>query len=157
DQRVPGEVHLRDQSRRERWPHDGKMNVLRAPGVAMISPGIRPRLDRVDAITPFVVRDHAADAGEVRVERGVVLVDGMKIAARGFRLPDLDQGFAHGSAAFLENAAGDDDSLADRRARVLLRQIGNRATHDGAPVGRASSLRHRLWDANEWLAGRTTP
>src|SRR3984893_7622533 len=45
EQRVAGEVHLRDEPRQKARPKKGKMNVGRAPGVVVIAPGIGAGLD----------------------------------------------------------------------------------------------------------------
>ena len=89
----------------------------------MIAPRIRARLDGHEAIRAAIVGDHSADAGEVRIERRIVLILGVSVAAGGIRLPDFDHGVRNRAAIFVEHAAGHDDSLAESFAAVEVRQI----------------------------------
>ena len=124
-QRVAREVHLRDEARAEMVAEQREVNMVRTPRVRVIAPRIRARLDRQKAIAAFVVGDAAACAEEVRVERRVVLVGLVHIAAGGIGLPDFDQRIAHRAAAFVEHAARHDDALAKRLAVAhgVTRQI----------------------------------
>src|SRR5439155_6269978 len=65
----------------------------------------------------------AARTGEVRIERGVVVVDGVAISSRGVGLPQLDQRMRDGPAVLVEHASGHNDALADGLALVLTRQV----------------------------------
>ena len=67
----------------------------------------------------MLVGHDLAGAGEIGVERRVVLVDRVVIAAGGVALPQLDQRPRHRPPVLVEHAARDDDPLAERRARVL--------------------------------------
>ena len=60
------------------------------------------------------------------IERRVVTVDAMRVAAGGVRLPELDERVAHGAAVFVDHAPLDDDALADRSAAVAIREIRGR-------------------------------
>src|SRR6187200_2099161 len=99
------------------------MNVRRPPGVVVVAPGVLPRADGHETVIPLSVGERAAGAGKVRIERRIVLVGTVRVAARSVRLPDLDQGMRNRLAVLIEHAAGDDDALADRRALVLARQV----------------------------------
>ena len=90
----------------------------------MIAPGICARLDGDEPIAPVVVGDAASCAGEVRVERGVVVVDLVRVPPGSIRLPDLDQLTAERLAVAPEDAAADDDPLAERLTLVLPREVG---------------------------------
>src|ERR1041384_6309189 len=80
----------------------------------------RPRagLDRREMETALGVGCTAPKAAEIRVERLVALpVLGMRVAAGGIRLPDLDDRIRHPRPIALGDAPLDDDSLALRIAR----------------------------------------
>ena len=121
------------------------MDVRGPPRVLVVAPWVRPGLDRDEAVAPVVVGEAATGAGEVRVERRRVPVDVMVVAARGVRLPDLDQRAAQRAAVLVEHAAADDDPLAERLARVLARQVvvelGDRIGAEHGAVGAVGVLR----------------
>jgi hypothetical protein len=89
----------------------------------VVAPWIGAGLDRNEAVAAFGVGHRAAAAMEIRVERRVVLVDPVRIAARAIRLPDFHQRIRDRPGVGIEDAAGDDDSLADRIARTLPGQV----------------------------------
>src|SRR5262249_48490817 len=107
------------------------MDVRRTPGVLVIPPWIRTRLDRDEAVAAVAVRETPAGAGEVRVERGGMLVDLVLVPPGRVRLPDLDERAGNGPAGLVEHAPVDDDALAERLAVVLSGQVA---------VGRRDSL-----------------
>jgi hypothetical protein len=78
----------------------------------MVAPGIGAGLDGDEAVAALVVGHHAALAREVGIERRVVLVARMDVAAAGVGLPDLDQGTRHRAPVLVDDAAGDDDAFA---------------------------------------------
>ena len=58
---------------------------------------------------------HAASAaGEIRIERRIVAIDVVKVAAGRVRLPHLDQRVGDRAAVVLEDAPGHVNALADR-------------------------------------------
>src|SRR5581483_6581646 len=62
-------------------------------------------------------------AGEVGIERCVVLIDRMMIAPGGIRLPDLDQGIRHRPLVLVEHPADHDDALAQRLLPVWRSRV----------------------------------
>jgi len=52
-----------------------------------------------------------------------MLVIDMFVAARGVRLPNLDECVPNGPSVAVKNASADDDALAQRFARMLRSQI----------------------------------
>src|SRR5271154_6857047 len=92
-----------------RWP----------PGVVVIEPRVGPRLDRHEAVRAVFIRQRAASAGEVGIERRRVLVVLMAVASGRVCLPDFNQSLRHGAAIVVEHAAAYDDALANRIARML--------------------------------------
>src|SRR4030095_6329058 len=88
------------------------MDMRRPPRVRMIEPRIGAGLDREITIFTLLIGHAASGAGEIRIQRRIMLVDGMMITAGGVRLPDLDERIWHGPSPFLQNAADDDDALA---------------------------------------------
>ena len=122
-QRVAGKIHLRDQARGERGAEDREMNVCGAPGVVVILPRIGAGLDGDEAIAAFGVGDGVTAAGEVGIKRSVVLIDGVGVAASGVGLPDFDERVRKRAAVFVDDAAGDDDALADGFGVVLFGEV----------------------------------
>ena len=113
--------------------------MRRPPGVVVVAPRIGPGLDRGEAVAAVGVGQAAADAGEVRVERGRVLVALVDVAAGRVGLPDLDQLAGAPAAVAVEHPAGDDDPLADRLAAVLDGQVGLERVHVACPKTGANS------------------
>ena len=122
-QRIAGEIHLRDQARGESGAEDGKVNVRGAPGVVVILPGVRAGFDGDEAIAAFGVGDGVAAAGEVGIERRVVLIDGVRVAAGGVGLPDFDERVRKRAAVFVDDATRDDDAFADGFGVMLLGEV----------------------------------
>ena len=91
EQRIAGEIHLRHEPRRERRPEQRKMDVRRPPRVVVVAPRILAGLDRDEAVAALGVGQRAAAAGEIGIDRRVVVVARVRIAAGGVGLPDLDQ------------------------------------------------------------------
>ena len=74
---------------------------------------------------------------EVGIERCVVLVPGMEVAARGVALPHLQQRVAHRLAVLVDHPAAHHDALTERLGARLPRQI-----HVVRLEDRARKLRH---------------
>ena len=121
----------------------GRSGCASSPGVRVVAPGIRAGKDRREAVRVVVVRETAARAGEVRIERRVVRVDRMPVAACRVRLPDSTSWPRRGSVG-AEHATRDDDPLAERLARVLARQDRRPCRAAGARRDGAGQLRERL-------------
>src|ERR1700692_1592682 len=92
EQRVAREVHLGHQPRHKAGSEDAEMDMRRAPRIGAVAPGIGAGLDRQKAIAAIRPADHLAGAGEIGVERCVVLVDRVVIAPGRVALPELDEG-----------------------------------------------------------------
>ena len=97
--------------------------MRRAPSVVVITPRIGPGLNGGETITALGVGQDSRIAGEIRIERRVVLVAGMVIAAGGVALPDFDHGVGHRLAVLVEHPAMNDDALAERLDRALLGEV----------------------------------
>src|SRR5204863_527471 len=69
-------------------------------------------LDGGDAESAIVVGGYAAEAGESRIERLVLRILGMRVAAVCVGLPDLDDGIVHRPAVTIQHAPFDDVPLA---------------------------------------------
>jgi len=84
-----------------------------------------------------------------------MLVGGVDVATGGVALPDLDQRVAHRLAVGVEDAAGDDDPLAQRLARVLAGEIGVlRAHRDASEGGTGRGLEPLVGEADQRPLGR---
>ena len=74
------------------------------------------------------------------IERRVVLIDVVRVAARGVRLPDLHQLPAQRLAVRVEHPSTDDDPLPERLTRVLPREVGVERADRRLPVRRPRQL-----------------
>src|SRR5258708_39376514 len=92
------------------------MNVGRTPGIGVVLPGIRPRTNCQEAVAPCFIRQTAAHAQEVRIERPRPLISFVEVPASGIGLPDLQERVGHRMATVVEYATGHNDALADRLA-----------------------------------------
>jgi hypothetical protein len=121
----------------------------------MVAPGIGARLDRDEAVAPLLVCQHAPLAGEVRIERCIMLISRMDIAAASVGLPDLDERARHGAPILVEHPAGDDNALPKRCAPVLAGEIIiGRAQYAAVPGG-PGNLRETVRES-DWLLPRGT-
>src|SRR3546814_2123437 len=83
EQRIAGEVHLRHQARRDAGAEQREVDVVGPPGIGVVAPGIGAGLHRIEAVDTLCVGDAASAAEEVGIERRVVLVRLMDVAAGG--------------------------------------------------------------------------
>src|SRR5436190_8408496 len=123
EQRVAGKIHLRHQPLHQPDSEQRKMHMRRPPRVVVIAPGIRAGLDRYEPVAAFAVGQDATDAGEIRIERRVVIVDRVAVAPGGIRLPHFDQRMRDRPGVLVEDTSRHDDPLAKRLAVVLSRQV----------------------------------
>src|SRR5256884_1772593 len=124
EQRVSRKIHLRDHAREERGAKQREMDVRRAPGVVVVAPGILARPNADEAVAAFGVGHGAPGAGEVRIERRIVLIGAVRVAPGRVRLPDFDQAVRHRLAVLVEHAPAHDNALADRLGPVLAGGVG---------------------------------
>src|SRR5204863_2400580 len=128
-----------------------EVDMRRAPCVVMIAPGIFAGANRDEAVAALRVGRRASGAGEVRVERRIVLVGAMWVAPGSVGLPDLDQRMRNGLAVLVEHASVDDDALADRLAFVLASQIVISRLDIVMAENRTGQFRERLGRNDERL------
>ena len=121
-----------------------EVNMRRPPGIVVIAPRISARLHGKKLIAAFGVGDGAARAGEIRIERGGMLIDHVHIAPGSIGLPDLDQRIRHRLAVLIEHAAVHNDALAQRLALMLLGQIGIARLHGFVSINRTGELGKRM-------------
>src|ERR1700682_1296145 len=95
------------------------MNVGRSPRVVVISPRISARPDRNKSEVAVLIRERVTTAFEIGVQRRIVLIHVMPVAARGISLPDFDQRVRSRSSVFIQHPPADDDALAKWFAMVL--------------------------------------
>src|ERR1700682_5657884 len=116
------------------------MDVSWAPGVLMVAPGVSAGLDGDETISPLVVGQAAAGAGEIRVERRGVVIRRVNISPGGVGLPHLDQRGADWVPIAVDDAAANHDPLAERLSIVLPRQVSVLWEHGHASKHRAGQL-----------------
>ena len=95
--------------------------MRRPPRVVVIAPRIRAGLDRDEAVVAVRVAEGAAEAGEIQIKWRRVLIAIVTIATCRIRLPHFDQRVRNRLIVFIQHAAADDDTFADRLAIVLPR------------------------------------
>ncbi len=113
--------------------------------------GYAPGLTGDEAVFAVVTGQAAPAAREVRVERRVVVVDRVGVAAGGVRLPDLDQLATQRLAVRAQDAAADDDPLAEGLTIVLPRQVVVELPDLPVAEDRAGLLGERMRDDDERL------
>src|SRR5712691_1316172 len=150
-QRVSRKIHLRDHTREERGSKQRERDVRRAPGVIVVAPGILARPDADEAVAAFSVGHGAPGAGEVRIERRIVLIGTVRIAPGTVCLPDFDQGVRHRPAVLVQHAPAHDNALADRLAPVLAGEIVVGRLDVAVAEDRAGQLGQRLRRHDERL------
>ncbi len=89
----------------------------------MVAPGVSAGFDGDEAVAPLAVGQAAAGTVEVGVERSVMAIDVVAVAARSVRLPDLDEAVADGPSVLIEQSPADDDPLPGGSAAVLRREV----------------------------------
>src|ERR687896_1529129 len=107
------------------------MYVRRSPGVVMVLPRVRSRLDRHEPVAALVVGEASARAGEVGVQWGGVAIQVVGVAPGGVGLPDLYQAAPNRAAVAVQHSPRDDDPLPQRLARVLAGQVVIPLPHPG--------------------------
>src|ERR1700731_4838757 len=88
------------------------MHVRRSPGVGMVAPRVRARLDGDEAIAALSVREAPARTAEIGVQRCGMLIRAMCVTARGVRLPDLHKRAGHRVSVLVEHPPANRDPLA---------------------------------------------
>ena len=83
------------------------------PVVHLVGPGIGTRLDRAKEVVAIIVGHGPPTAAEIGVHRRQVVVLFVPIASARVCLPDFYQRVAHGLRVLIQNAAVQDDPLAD--------------------------------------------
>jgi len=150
---IAGEIHLGYQARGEGGAENGKVNVGGTPGVVVIAPGIFAGLDGDETVAALVVGEGVAAAGEVGVERGLMLIAAVKITAGGVGLPEFDEGVRDRAAVFIEDAAADDDAFAEGFAGGLASEVAGFDVDEFGAEGRAGDFRKRVGKIDERLFG----
>src|SRR5207247_10958671 len=84
------EVHLCDEPAREGRSEQREVDVRRPPGVVVVAPRVRARLDGDEAVFAAVVGEASARTREVGVEWRRMFVARVEVPASGVRLLDLD-------------------------------------------------------------------
>src|SRR5436309_476719 len=129
------------------------MNVSRSPRVWVILPGIGARANRDEAIHAVLVREAAAVAEEVGIQRRVVLIHAVPVPAGGIGLPDLNERVGQRRPALVEHAAGDDDPLSHRLGACphVRRQVAVLRVDRAECRSRAGDLGQGMRQRDEWL------
>ena len=153
-QLIARKIHLGDQSGGKRRSEYREVNVGGAPRIVVVAPRVGAGPDRFESKPASWVGDKGSAAGKVGVQRGVMLITRVKIAACCVRLPDLHQGSRNGPAIFVQNSSINQDPLADGFSMKAFRQIDG--WHGfGRNERWSGEFREGLRQTNQGLAGRS--
>src|SRR5215471_10900710 len=108
-ERVAREIHLSDQAGSKCRAENREMDVCWTPGIVMVAPRVFARTNGFKSKAAFRVGNKRRAAGEVRVERGIMLIAGVKVAPGGIGLPDLDKGPSNGPTILVQNPPAHQD------------------------------------------------
>ena len=109
--RVLRKVHLRDEPRGYSRAEEREVNMCRSPGIVVVSPWIAAGPDGHKAKPAEVVGKGIPFATEVRVERRMMLVPTMRVAASCIGLPHFNKRVAERAFIFVKDAAAHRDAL----------------------------------------------
>src|SRR5690606_41349798 len=101
----------------------GEVDVRRPPGVDVVAPGVGAGPDGGEPVGALGVGEGAAHAGEVGVQRRVVLLAPMRVPPGRVGLPDLHQLPGDGASVAVQATPGDGDALPDGLPGVLPGEV----------------------------------
>src|SRR4249920_2017624 len=99
------------------------MNMCGTPCVVMVAPWVGAWANRNEAVTSIAVGQRPSAAAEIRIEGRVPAVTLVRVATGRVGLPDLDERRGHRPAALVQHTPLHDDSLTERFASVLPREV----------------------------------
>src|SRR5262249_15319050 len=86
------------------------MDMCWTPGIVVVAPRVFARTNSFEGKAAFRVRNQRCAAGEVRVERGIMLIASVKVTTGGIGLPDLEHSTGNSPTLLIQ------DSTAAQRA-----------------------------------------
>src|SRR5271157_1159499 len=101
EQRIAGEIHLRDKARGESGAEHREVDVLRAPGVVMIPPGIRAWANGDKTVAAFIISKGLPHSREIEIDRSIMLIRFVQIASGGIGLPNIHKTRRNAPAIFI--------------------------------------------------------
>src|SRR6266481_4420291 len=110
-ERVAREIHLSDQAGSKGRPENREMDMCWTPGIVMVAPRVFARTNGFESKAPFRVSNKRRAASEIRVERGIMLIAGVKVTTGGIGLPDLHKGPSNGPTILVQNLSADQDAF----------------------------------------------
>jgi hypothetical protein len=151
---IARKVHLGNKPRDEGRPKQRKVDVRRAPCIVVITPRIGARFNGHKTVESVVVGQSSSRAGEVRIERGGVVVFRVRVSSRRIRLPNLDQAVRHGVAIPIHYSPAHNDALPQRFPRLLNRKVSIIWMNVGIAKDRACDLRQSVRQEDQRLRWR---
>src|SRR5207249_4191400 len=145
---------LGDQAGGVRGPEEGEVDVGGPPPVEGVVPGIGARSDGEETVLALLVGERAPRAGEVGIERRIVLVLAVQVAPGRIALPELDQRLRNRPAIAVEQPPGEDDALAQRLPFARAGEIDEGGTSPTRGEARAGDLREPLLEPQGRALGR---
>src|SRR6476660_8715056 len=129
--------------------------MRRAPRIVAIRPGILAGANRYKPVAALGISQCMTATREVGIERGIMLIVVVKIAASRVRLPDFNQSVTQRAAVFVHHAAADDDSFTQWLAGMLAREIASLHVAKFSAKHWASDLRKSVWKVDRRPAWST--
>src|SRR5215470_4483185 len=122
---VAGEIHLCHEPGCECGAKYREVDVRRPLGIVVITPRIASRPDGDEPVAVLVIGESTIETSEIRIERGVVLILRVQVAACGIRLPNLHQGVWDRMCLVVEDPASNDNSFTQGSLLMLAGEICN--------------------------------
>src|SRR5439155_24249389 len=142
---------------RVRVAEQREVDVRRPPPEGVVLPWIGAGLDRPDPVTTLVLREHLPFAEEVRIQRRLVVVHGVRIFPGRIGLPYLDERPSHRSPVLVEETADEYHLLSERSAPPPGREVGLALLHELLREDRPRGLERARRHSHQRLRRRPEP
>src|SRR5690242_7638409 len=129
--------------------------MRRTPGVVVVAPGVFAGTNSQKAIAAVPVGEGVAAAGEIWVQRRVVLVARMQVTPGGIGLPYFDHSVRHRPPILIQHPPAYRNSFAQRFTTMLASEVAGLRIHSLRREYRTRDLRKRVRQIDERLRGRS--
>jgi hypothetical protein len=153
-QRVAGKIHLGDKASGEGRTEHREVNMRGTPGVVMIAPRIRTGTNSDETEVAMFVGQGMTAPLEIGIERSIVLINAVTVAAGSVSLPDFNERVRNWATVFVEDASTYDNAFTERLTLILLGEIAGFDVDHGGIEERARDFRESVRDVHQWSGGR---
>jgi hypothetical protein len=151
---IAGKVQLRNPAGKNARTKREKRECAMAPRIVMIAPRVRPRLNRLEAISDFSVCHYSSRTGKVWIKRRVVRVHLMPVTSRRMGLPNLHKRISNRTSVLFKYAAMHLNPFAHRITSVMTGQMIAVFANNSMTKCRPCSFRKGFGQQYEWHARR---